>query len=375
MFEKYGFRKKEYERHPEAVANLYTMRGTKTTILLMTFVWILNVLNVFMVDQQTISKATVLSLCIFFIGVLVFFFIDLREIWVKYLMIFWVFSIVTVLTVFLTFHAYLICVLPIIYCSMHSSKKIVWWAYFLTVINIILTVFIGYENGLCDTNMVLLSGEPLAEYLGENGEFLLTEVNDRTYWTLPLFFILPRCIICYALTVVCSKVSAIIRNNMKYMQELEAMAEIDEMTGVFNRNKYLSMTSEGYKKEDKLAVIFWDINYLKQVNDTLGHEQGDVLIKSIAEVIKKVSTQFEHAYRIGGDEFVMIMRGGDEISVKKKIKEWEEEMKKFQNIESFPISASYGYAYGKGNELEGIIQRADKMMYDNKRKFHEENKG
>lgn len=371
MFEKFGLKRKEYEKHPEAIANKYTLRGMTIAIILMIFIWVLNTLNIFVVDQATITTATLMAIAIYFVGRIVFSFLDLRKIWVKYLMIFWAFAILTVLTTFLTFHAYLICVMPIIYCSMYSSKKVMWWGYFLTLINIVITVYAGYYYGICDANMTLLSGKPLAQYLGENGEFLLTEVNNQVSWTLPLFFILPRSLICFAITMVCTKISTIIRDNIKYTQELEALAEIDEMTGVYNRNKYLSMTSEGYIKEDKLAVIFWDINYLKRVNDTLGHEHGDTLIKSVAEAIRKVSTQFDHAYRIGGDEFVMIMRGGDEVNVKKKIKEWEEEIEKLDDIENIPISASYGYAFGKGKELEEIIHRADQMMYENKRKFHE----
>lgn len=371
MFEKFGLKRKEYEKHPEAIANKYTLRGMTIAIILMIFIWVLNTLNIFVVDQATITTATLMAIAIYFVGRIVFSFLDLRKIWVKYLMIFWAFAILTVLTTFLTFHAYLICVMPIIYCSMYSSKKVMWWGYFLTLINIVITVYAGYYYGICDANMALLSGKPLAQYLGENGEFLLTEVNNQVSWTLPLFFILPRSLICFAITMVCTKISTIIRDNIKYTQELEALAEIDEMTGVYNRNKYLSMTSEGYIKEDKLAVIFWDINYLKRVNDTLGHEHGDTLIKSVAEAIRKVSTQFDHAYRIGGDEFVMIMRGGDEVNVKKKIKEWEAEIEKLDDIENIPISASYGYAFGKGKELEEIIHRADQMMYENKRKFHE----
>ncbi len=219
--------------------------------------------------------------------------------------------------------------------------------------------------------MALLTGKPLAQYIGEDGRFALTEINTKA-WTLPVFFIVPRSLICLAITLTCSTISKIVRNNIKYAQDLEKVAEIDEMTGVFNRNKYLSMTSEGYMQEDKLAVIFGDINYLKQTNDTLGHEKGDMLIKTVAGVIRHISSQFDQVYRIGGDEFVMIMRGGDEASVQKKIKEWDEAVAMLGKIETIPVSASYGYAFGKGCELESIIKEADAMMYENKRKFHEQ---
>ena len=373
MIQRFGFQKTEYGKHPEAIANKYTMRGMTIAMTILCLIWLLNALNVFMVDRRTIGTAATLVLLLYGIGVTIFGFMDLRKPSVKYIIISWVFTIVTVLTTFLTFHAYLVCVLISIYCSMYSSKKMIWWGYALTVLNISITVYAGYSFGICDANMALMTGKPLAEYIGENGQFLLTEITEITAWELPLFFIVPRSLTCLAITLSCSTISRIIRNNIKYAQELESLAEIDEMTGVYNRNKYLSMTPEGYAQENEIAVIFWDINYLKQTNDTLGHEQGDLLIKSIAGTIRKISNQFDQAYRIGGDEFVMIMRGGNEISVKKKIQEWEYEISKLECIGEYPISASYGYAYGAGAELEDVIHRADQMMYENKRKFHDEN--
>lgn len=373
MMQQFGYKKAGYEKHPEAIANNYTLRCMTIAIALLCLVWIMNILNIFMVDAKTIAAAVSIDLAIYFIGMLLFGFVDLRKLWVKYLVILWAVAIMTILTTFLTFHAYLVCVLPIIFSSMYQSKKITWWGYFWTVVGIIITVYVGFSNGICDANMALLTGKPLDQYIGPDGAFALTEINNKA-WTLPLFFVVPRSLICLAVTLTCVTVSTIVRNNIKYAQELEAIAEIDEMTGVFNRNKYLSMTTEGYKNEDKLGVIFWDINYLKQTNDTYGHEYGDMLIKAVATAVKNVSNQFDQAYRIGGDEFVMIMRGGDEITVKKKIQEWEEEMAKLEMIQDVPVSASCGYAYGKGSELEKIIHTADQMMYENKRKFHEANK-
>ncbi len=370
MKEKMKFDNPEYIKDPEAKANRYAIRGMTTAIALIFIVWVLNTLGIFIVNQYIITKATAIVLLVYAIGMLFFWNVDLRKSWVKYIIIYWAFCIITVLMTYLTFHASIISVLLIVYCSMYSDKRIMVVAYILTVISISISVLVGYYFGLCDANMALLSGEPLVDYLGPNGEFLLTKLNENVLGTLPLFFIVPRSLICFCIAVICSKVSYIIRENIEYAHEMEKMAEIDEMTGIYNRNKYLSMTSEGYTKEDKLAVIFWDINYLKKINDTMGHEQGDLLIKAIGSAIRKISDQFDNAYRIGGDEFVMIMRGGDEERALKKLKEWEEEIAKLDNIENIPITASYGYACGKGTDLEKLIHEADKNMYINKHTFH-----
>lgn len=367
------FSKSEYEKKPEAIANKYAIRGMTIAIITLIVIWILNILNIFMVDQKTIGRATGLSIVIYLIGIVFFQYSDLTKPWVKYLIQVWSFAIITIITTLLTFHAYIICILPILYSSMYSSKKILRSAYVLTVINIIITVFVGYHYGLCDANMVLLTGEPLAEYLDASNNWTQVAVNDNLLWSLTLFFVVPRSILCYVISMICYNISNIIRNNIVYAQEMTVLAEMDEMTGVYNRNKYLSMTADGYAKEDKIAVIFWDANRLKFTNDTKGHEYGDALLISLAESIRKISDQFDHIYRVGGDEFVMIIRGGDEIIVQKKLEDWESVVKKMDTIQGVPITAAYGFSYGVGKDLEEIIRRADKMMYENKYNFHKEN--
>ena len=163
--------------------------------------------------------------------------------------------------------------------------------------------------------------------------------------------------------------------NVKYAQKMEDMAEIDGMTGLYNRSKYLDVTSGSYKKEEQVAVIFWDINFLKKINDTIGHEAGDKLIISVAESIRNVTSDDDCGYRIGGDEFILIMRGGTEKSVRRKIQEWEKVLENMQKSVEFPLSVSCGYAFGKGEDLENVINTADQMMYENKRIIHKQNEG
>ena len=366
----YKFEQKDYGRHPEAVANKYTIRGMTIVIFVMCIMLIGNLLGWFPFDTKIFVMATAICVAIYGLGCTLFAKLDLQKEWVKYLIIFWVFAITTTITTSLTFHAYIVTLLPIVYCSMYSSKGIMHYAYVLTVVNIIITVFVGYHYGLCDCNMVLLSGRTLAEYLDEAGNFTLTTVNDR-WWTLPLYFIIPRSVICLGFAVICSTISNIIRDNMKYVQDMEASAELDGMTGVYNRNKYLSMTKDAYVQEDTVAVIFWDVNGLKKTNDAFGHEAGDELLISVAKAIKNVSNQFDVAYRIGGDEFVMIMRGGTLLSAERKLKEWEGELEKVQKTTKIHLSASAGYAAGAGCDLRGIIKLADEQMYESKRRFYE----
>lgn len=362
--------KVNYLTKGELVANQYALKSVTSAMAILTVIWILNVLNIFMVDITTTTRCFISSVVVYVIGLLVCKINDMSKEWVKYFILLWISVIITIITTFMTYHALLACLLPIVYNTMYSSKRMMYYTYILTVLSIIVSVYAGYYLGICDANMALLTGEPLSAYTGENGIFTLIHINDKVWWTLALFFVLPRCMICAAFMLVCSNIKKIINYNISYAQKMENLAEIDGMTGLYNKSKYLNLVSGAYKKEEKIAVIFWDINFLKKVNDTIGHEAGDKLILAVAESIRSVTSESDCGYRVGGDEFILIMRGANETDVLRKIQEWEKALEILQKNVEFPISVSSGYAVGKGEELENVIAAADKMMYENKRIAH-----
>lgn len=124
--------------------------------------------------------------------------------------------------------------------------------------------------------------------------------------------------------------------------------------------------------------MFFDINNLKMANDTLGHAAGNKLILATAEELTKLYP--ENAYRVGGDEFIVLLQGkGSYLEIDKKIKE---DIAKF-NIamkkrtadskaidENLIYAVSVGYAIGDGKKTKEDIQaEADKKMYDNKQAY------
>lgn len=364
------FLKIDYLKNGDFIANQYALKSVTSAIVIVAIIWILNVLNIFMVDKAVTNNCFMASVIVYIIGRIICMISDLSKAWVKYFILLWVVLIVTILSTFLTYHALLACLLPIVYTTMYSSKRMMIYTYVLTVGSIMFSVYAGYYLGICDANMTLLTGKPMIDYIGEDGTFTLIHPNNQVWWTLTLFFVIPRSMICAAFTVVCSNIKKIINLNVKYAQKMENMAEIDGMTGLYNKSKYMDAISGVYKKEEQVAVIFWDINYLKKVNDTIGHEAGDQLILAVAESIRSVTGDSDYGYRVGGDEFILIMRGGDEKGVLRKMQEWETALERIQKSVEFPISVSKGYACGTGENLENIIQKADEMMYENKRIIH-----
>ena len=203
-------------------------------------------------------------------------------------------------------------------------------------------------------------------YVDANGVAHFGPVNANPWLTLPLFYAFPRSVILLALIPVLLHVS-----NGMAMRELrglylQRMSEIDDMTQLYNKNKYLKMVKETYPKVDKVGVVFWDVNGLKATNDTLGHVMGDKLIASIADSIRGFTNDKYRAYRIGGDEFILICEGENELKMNEIANEWKKKVEELNLTSEIQLSAAIGYAAGEGKNIGAVIKLADDRMYANK---------
>lgn len=365
------FKKKLQQQIAENTSNKYVIHCMKIMIIIMLGIWILNILNVFPINKKVVFLCMVASLIVYIIGMICWTFIDLNKDFVKYLIILWTVIITTIMETGLTFHAILASVLPILFCSLYSSKKLMIYTSVLTIISTFISVIVGYHYGICDANMTLLPGEPLSVYINEAGEFTRTQINNNFWFSLIVFFIFPRCIIYTMCIIVCFNIGKLNRNNVEYAKHMEVLAEIDGMTGLFNKSKYLSVISNDYNEVQQVSVIFWDINNLKVINDTNGHEEGDLLIRTVANNILNLTDENKQAFRIGGDEFIMILKNADETETLKTIEQWKNNINSIKHEYPFEISASIGYASGQGKDLQQIIKQSDENMYIEKKKYHE----
>lgn len=143
----------------------------------------------------------------------------------------------------------------------------------------------------------------------------------------------------------------------------------DYLTGIYNRRFY----QEELKRLDKprnypLTLIMGDVNGLKTINDTFGHAIGDVLLKKVAELIKKGCRSDDIAARYGGDEFVIILPSTTKTEAEKII----ERINAFaseEKVEGADVSIAFGYAT-KGDEDQSILEvfkKAEDLMYQNKK--------
>lgn len=161
------------------------------------------------------------------------------------------------------------------------------------------------------------------------------------------------------------------------LNEQSVKISIDPLTGVFSRFAYNDMM-ESYNNqapEDFVAFLI-DINGLKVVNDTLGHEAGDELICGAADCIMKAVGNKGRTFRIGGDEFVvfgtMKKEQADEtlLEMNRIITSWSGE-----KVKSLSVSAGYALASEfTGYSIEDLTKEADKAMYEQKKEFYRRNK-
>ncbi|MGD9559261.1 MAG: histidine kinase N-terminal 7TM domain-containing protein [Oscillospiraceae bacterium] len=155
------------------------------------------------------------------------------------------------------------------------------------------------------------------------------------------------------------------------IDQLEKAVEIDPLTGLANRRVFEQLKDK-YNEEQTmpLAVVLGDANGLKRVNDTLGHQQGDLLLRLLAQQLRQCAPPDSTVARIGGDEFVILMPGQTEEGATKFIKSVEWDLASKTGY-SFKPSIALGYAERTWVEdgletVDSLIHRADVAMYRRK---------
>ena len=160
-------------------------------------------------------------------------------------------------------------------------------------------------------------------------------------------------------------------------KELRFSANRDSLTGLRNTTAYKRWVEEFdkdiEKKTAKFGIVVFDLNQLKQTNDNYGHDIGDKLIATAAKVISDVFKR-SPVFRIGGDEFLVILRHRDLEDCEKLFVQLDLECAKarIEEKEEIPISIARGFALFESDKdfcFNDVFKRADNAMYENKRKI------
>jgi diguanylate cyclase (GGDEF)-like protein len=153
------------------------------------------------------------------------------------------------------------------------------------------------------------------------------------------------------------------------LEREKAIARTDLLTGMPNRRHYFELIAGEIKRNhrynDPFSVAYLDIDNFKTVNDTMGHEEGDNLLRLVATTIAAAIRETDTVARLGGDEFALLLPETAEVSALAAVTKVQQQLK--GEVEScWPITFSIGLVtYLKSpTTIDEVIGRADRLMYE-----------
>jgi len=184
------------------------------------------------------------------------------------------------------------------------------------------------------------------------------------------------------ISVFLGQLSAVTQSKL-LMRELEKMASMDGLTGVYNRSffdqEHMQAIANANRYHIPFAIIMIDVNELKAVNDYYGHERGDEMIIRVAHLLREVCRKTDIAARIGGDEFAALMPSttlAQAESVVQRLRNFEDHLSMLCRHKDgrellVPIRISIGVCASDEVPSDEVFKEADRRMYIDKDRYYE----
>ncbi len=182
----------------------------------------------------------------------------------------------------------------------------------------------------------------------------------------------------FILSTIADFTAIALANSSLYQQVIEQNCH-DTLTGLYNRrmlNDYILQwsreTAPSRRHSDimeEIIVVYMDVNNFKSINDGYGHREGDIALLNISEHLRKIFRNEDYLFRIGGDEFLAIMR----VNANEETDHIIERINKdFERVfysspdSNIRLTISHGISKGSSKQIESLINEADKLMYQKK---------
>jgi len=156
------------------------------------------------------------------------------------------------------------------------------------------------------------------------------------------------------------------RNIVSMKIRLQQLIEKDALTDLYNRRTGNNKLTEIHDKGEKYCIISCDIDFFKKVNDTYGHDAGDIVLKRVANVLNTSVKGLGFCARMGGEEFLIVLEHGTLIkgtNVANCILERIRNMDIEYNGIKIPITMTFGVVEYNGENIEQLLKEADKKLY------------
>ena len=164
----------------------------------------------------------------------------------------------------------------------------------------------------------------------------------------------------------------------KAAEELHSLSLVDELTGLYNRRGFFTLAEQQLKIANRthhgMLLLFADLDRLKWINDTLGHQEGDAAIREASGIFKRSFRESDIVARLGGDEFVSLVVEAGDAPPELFSGRLQQQLDQFNSDEPpYPLSMSIGtvrYDPADPCPLTILLERADALMYEQKRHKH-----
>jgi diguanylate cyclase (GGDEF)-like protein len=173
-----------------------------------------------------------------------------------------------------------------------------------------------------------------------------------------------------------SELKKLLSKQKQLEAELRTLSLCDDLTKLYNRRGFFTLAEHQFKLakryKRRILLMYADIDNLKQINDTFGHDAGGLAIIDTANILKSSLRDSDIIARFGGDEFVIFPLGITEESTKVIIDRLQEKFDAHNKKANrrYKLSISFGikeYDSKSPSSLEDMIKQADKLMYEQKK--------
>ena len=176
------------------------------------------------------------------------------------------------------------------------------------------------------------------------------------------------------LVVVLFLIFVMYRVSKRENEMLEELSIRDPLTGLFNRRAFDVLTKKWLDSKKNAALIFLDLDYFKQINDNLGHDAGDMLLSGFADILTTIFGEKGLAFRVGGDEFVVIVESDSVEEITEKMRQTQQEVASISlpNFKEHGVEGKVKVSFSAGlamypenaSNLSNLKKCADTALYD-----------
>lgn len=363
---------KFFLRDSDFAANRFVLKTIAFSSTIFGIIWLLNILGIFVVEQNLMNLGFFGSVGISALMVIISKICGLNNPKIKYVLLLVAAINFDFIGIVLSYHALLATIIPLLLAVQYKRNSFLRYAYLITAIGYAGTVYGSYYFGLCNANMLLFTQHQTQYYLDllSQGALVPDKIEIPINMALLVFFVVPQWFILLALVPILFHISKHLEGRVHGDALRNLQQDRDFMTGLKNRTNYMNLVKNYYPTINKISVISWNIDNLRYTNDTLGHDCGDILIAVLADSIKQIIDENCRAFRLSGDDFLLVIENSSKDSITKALLKWNIAVDDFNRKSNLKLRASMGYAEGNGPNIESLVIEAKRLMF----KFKKTNK-